>query len=140
MAPSLFLVARTRKKKHTHTRLILVPARTGVKILLKYSTGKIKSNPLEPQFETSATMSQSLDGTKTAVTLPHCSESTKESIAGWSFSDQRDVAGVMAERRDVRQEKCTGKGASRRRFVLRIGEISYFLLISNTLGLSLIHI
>ena len=28
-------------------------------------------------------MPQSLDGTKTAVALPHCSESTKESIAGW---------------------------------------------------------
>ena len=30
-------------------------------------------------------MSQSLDGTKTAVALPHCIESTKESIAGWSI-------------------------------------------------------
>ena len=28
-------------------------------------------------------MSQSFDDTKTAVALPHCSESTKESIAGW---------------------------------------------------------
>ena len=28
-------------------------------------------------------MSQSLDGTKTAVALPYCSETTRESVAGW---------------------------------------------------------
>ena len=41
-------------------RLVLVRARTAVKISLryKYSTGKIKSNPLEPHFQTSATMSR----------------------------------------------------------------------------------
>ena len=54
-----------------------------VKLLLRYSTGKIKSNPLGPHFETSATMSQSVAGTKTAAALPHCcSESALESIAG----------------------------------------------------------
>ena len=62
---------------------VLVPARTALKILLRYRTGKIKANPQEPHFETSATMSQSLEGTKTAVGLSHCSESTQESITGW---------------------------------------------------------
>ena len=53
-------------------RLVLVPARTAVKLLLKYSTANMKSIPLEPHFETSATMSRSLEGTKTAAALPHC--------------------------------------------------------------------
>ena len=70
-------------------RLVLAPARTAVKLLLGYSTGKIKSNPLEPHFETWATMSQSLEDTKTVVALPHCcSESTQDSPGG-AFSDQR---------------------------------------------------
>ena len=47
---------------------------------------KNKSNNLEPHFPTSATKSRSLDDTKTAVALPHCSESTRDSIAGrWTF-------------------------------------------------------
>ena len=71
----------TKQKKTP--RVVLVPARTAVKLLLGYGTGKIKSNPLQPHFENSATMSRSLDGTKTAVALAHCSESTKASIAGW---------------------------------------------------------
>ena len=33
-------------------RLVLVRARTVVKILLRYSTGKIKSYPMEPLFQT----------------------------------------------------------------------------------------
>ena len=85
-----FLAARTRKKKKMlrlvlvrMLRLVLVRGRTAVKISLRYSTGKIKSNPPEPHFQTSATMSRCLEHTKTAVALPHCSESTEESIAGW---------------------------------------------------------
>ena len=46
------------------------------KNILGYSTGKIKSNPLEPHFQTSATMSRYVGRTKTTVALPHCSEST----------------------------------------------------------------
>ena len=42
-----------------------------------------KSNSVEPHFPTSATKSLSLEDTKTAVALPHCSESTRDSIAGW---------------------------------------------------------
>ena len=50
---------------------------------LGHSTRKNKSNYLEPHFPTSATKSRSLEDTKTAVALPHCSESTRDSIAGW---------------------------------------------------------
>ena len=42
-----------------------------------------KSSDLEPHFLTSATTSRCLEVTKTAVDLLNCSESTKESIAGW---------------------------------------------------------
>ena len=71
------------------TRHVLVPARTTEKLLLGWSTGKIKSNPLEPHLETSATTSQSLDGTETAVALPHYSENTTSPSPGVAFSDQR---------------------------------------------------
>ena len=37
------------------------------------------------------------------------------------------VAGVLTELRNVVREKCRGRGASRRGFVQRIGEISYFV-------------
>ena len=50
------------------------------------STRKNKSNNLEPHFPTSATKSRFLEDTKTAVALSHCSESTRDSIAGsWGF-------------------------------------------------------
>ena len=42
-----------------------------------------KSSDLEPHFPTSTTKSRFLEITKTAVALPHCGESSKESIAGW---------------------------------------------------------
>ena len=71
------LAARTRRETKKNSRLVLVlRARTAVKIFLGYSTGEIKSNPLEPHFQTPATMSRCLERTKTAVALPHCSEST----------------------------------------------------------------
>ena len=72
-----------KKQKTKISGLVLEPARTAVKLLLGYSMGKIISNTLEPYLETLATMSQYFDGTKTAVALPHCSESTIESVAGW---------------------------------------------------------
>ena len=53
------------------------------KKVLGHSTRQNISNDLEPHFPTSATKSRCLEETKTAVALPHCSESTKESIAGW---------------------------------------------------------
>ena len=61
------------EKQKKMPSLVLVHARAAVKILLRYSTGKIKSNPLEPHFQTLATMSRCLEPTKTAVALPHCS-------------------------------------------------------------------
>ena len=66
-ATCLFVAARTRKKQNKLPRLVLVRARPAAKLLLRYSTGKIKSNPREPHFETLATMSQSVEGAKTAV-------------------------------------------------------------------------
>ena len=79
-----FLLHDPEKQKYTTTRTrTLGPDRTAAKLLLRYSTGKIKSNPPEPHFQTSATMSWCMEGAITAVALPHCSESTKESIAGW---------------------------------------------------------
>ena len=70
------MVPFQKKNTHIHTRLVHVPAPTAVKSSLRVSTGKIKSNPLEPQphFQTSGTMSRSLEGTKTAVDWPHCTE------------------------------------------------------------------
>ena len=53
------------------------------KKILGHCTRKNKSNHLEPHFPTSATKSRCLEDTKTAVALPHCSESIKESIVGW---------------------------------------------------------
>ena len=38
---------------------------------------------IRPHFLTSATKSRCLEGTKTAVALPQCSEGTEKSIAGW---------------------------------------------------------
>ena len=48
----LFLAARTRKQKKKTPRLVLAPARTAAKLLLRYCTGEIESNPLEPRFQT----------------------------------------------------------------------------------------
>ena len=39
----------------------------------------------------------------------------------------KSVAEVVAERRNVVQEKYTGRGASSRRFVQKIGEMTFFL-------------
>ena len=61
------------EKKEKKSRLVFVRARTEVKLSLRYSTGKIEANPLEPHFQTSATMSRCLERTKTAVAVPHCS-------------------------------------------------------------------
>ena len=38
---------------------------------------------LDPHFPSSGTKTRCLEDTKIAVALPRCSESTKESIAGW---------------------------------------------------------
>ena len=56
---------------------------TAAKKIVGHSTRKNKSNDLEPHFPTSARKPRCLEDKKTAAALPHCSESTKESIAGW---------------------------------------------------------
>ena len=72
-------------------------------------------------------MSQSLDVTKTAVALPHCSESTKESITGWCiFGSEVWLESWQNDGTSYMQEKYTGRGASSGRFVQKVGEISFF--------------
>ena len=76
-------IHRTRlTKKYSHVRVLLIDG-GAVKKTLGHSTKESKSNNLEPHFPTSATKSRSLEDTKTAVALPHCSETTRDSIAGW---------------------------------------------------------
>ncbi|CAN0404614.1 unnamed protein product [Laminaria digitata] len=70
--------------KITCTYGLIARTRYGSKKKVGRSMRKRKSNDLEPHFQTSATMSRSLrEGMKTAAALPHCSESTEESIGGW---------------------------------------------------------
>ena len=67
-------------------------------------------------------MSRSLKGTKTAVALPHRSESTprvhRRVVCFWIDG----VACVMAEVLNVLQEHTEVRGASSRGFVQRIGK------------------
>ena len=42
------------------------------------------------------------------------------------FRNKTSLAQVVAERRNVVQEKYTGRGASSRRFVQKIGEMTFF--------------
>ena len=91
----VFYCCRARKKRY-------LAHRTGTRFFFKYLYVRVrlidggavkkhlatvreknKSNNLEPHFPTWATKSRSLEDTKTAVALPHCSGSTKDSIAGW---------------------------------------------------------
>ena len=51
--------------------------------LLHRLDGKIKSNHLAPHFETSTITLQSVAYPKNYVALPHCTESSHPSIAGW---------------------------------------------------------
>ena len=53
-------------------------------------------------------MSQSFDSTKTAVALPHCSESTEESVAGWCIFGSAVWLEFMAELRNAVREKYRG--------------------------------
>ena len=87
----LFLATRTQKDKKT-TCTCIIRSRTTVKILLGYSTGTIKSSPLEPRFQTSAIMSRCLERPRNCCRLPHCSESTyvfKSLSPGGAFSEQK---------------------------------------------------
>ena len=61
--------------KYLYVRVLLIDGREAQKTL-DHSTRQNKSNNMEPHFPTSATKSRSLEDTKTAVALPHCSKST----------------------------------------------------------------
>ena len=122
----MFLGCTNPKKQNKNSRLVIVRARTALKILLRYRTGKIKANPLQPHFETSATMSQSLEGTKTAVGLSHCSESTQESITGWCIFGSTVWLKLWQSDGMSYKRKYTGRGASNCRFVQKFGEMTFF--------------
>ena len=121
-----FLLHEPEKKTKKISRLVLVRARTAVKMLLEYSTQNMKSNPLEPHFGTSATMSQSLDSTKTVVALPHRSESTKGSFAGWCIFGSQVWLELWQNDGMSYKKNTRGRGASSRRFVQRIDEMTFF--------------
>ena len=63
-----------KKKNTTRTRTCsysyVLVQRHDAEMLIRCSTGKIKSNHLGPNVHTSATMSRCLERTKTAVALP----------------------------------------------------------------------
>ena len=67
-------------------------------------------------------MSRSLKGTKTAVALPHRSESTQESIAGWCVFGSTVWLEFMVDVPNVLQEHTEVRGASSRGFLQRIGK------------------
>ena len=109
----------------SYARLLLIDGGT-VKKVLGHSTSTNKSNDLEPHFPTSATKPRCLEDTTTAAALPQCSESTKESIAGWwtfGLEVTLELYGV-AER--LKQKKNGGRGASSCGFVRRIGPFVFF--------------
>ena len=75
-----------RSTLYTTSILVMLIDGGAVKKRLGHSTRKNKSNDLEAHFPTSATKSRCVEDAKTAAALPHCSESTKEPIAGrWTF-------------------------------------------------------
>ena len=78
-----------RKQSNTVKTRTRTSARTAVKLflLLGSSTRKIESNQLEPHFETSATVSESLDGTKAAVACHTVVRAPKSKSPGGAFSD-----------------------------------------------------
>ena len=95
-------------------------------------TRKNKSNDLEPNFPTSDTKSRCLENTKTAVALPHCSESTKESIVGW-WTSGLDVRLELGRTYETSYAKTMEvEGASSRILVRRIGLFIYFCGRCNT--------
>ena len=65
---------------------------------------------LEPQFQTSTTLSRCLQVTRIAATLPHGSKSTREWIAGWYVFGSE---GVMVELRNIVHKNYSGRCGSR---------------------------
>ena len=66
---------------------------------------KNKSNNWNHIFQLQRQSRGPLEDTKTAVALPHCSESTRDSIAGWWAFLLEVTTGVMAELRNVVRKK-----------------------------------
>ena len=117
----VFYCCRCRKKMSNAHRW------RSSKKTLGHSTRKNKSNYLEPHFPTSATKSRSLEDTKTAVALPHCSESTRYSIAGW-WTSRVDVTPELRRKHVTSYvKKKKGGGASSRGFLRKIGISDFFL-------------
>ena len=104
MVPHASFFLHEPEKKKKIPLLVLVPVRTALKVLLRYCTGKIKSNPLEPHFQTSATKSRCLVRTKAAVALPQHLR-VHGRVVHFRI---KSVTGVMAQWWNVIQEKYTG--------------------------------
>ena len=129
-------IHRTRFfEKCSYVRPLLIDG-GAVKKMLGHNTRKNKSN-LEPHFPSSATKSRCLEDTKTAVALPQCSESTKESIAGWwAFGSEVRLELWRNYTNIVRAKKNGGRGASSRGFVGSIGFCHYFYCGRCNIGVS----
>ena len=109
---------KTERKKTS--RLVHVRARTEVKILLRYSTGK--SNPTLrdhiSNFSDNVAVFRAHESCCRIATLQLEHVRVDRRVVYFGI---RSVAEVVAERRNVGQEKNTGRGASSRRFVQKIG-------------------
>ena len=106
--------------------LVVVIDGGAVQKVLGHSKTKNKSNDLEPHFPNSPTASRCQESTKTAVALPHCSENTKDSIAGL------EVRLELWWNYGMSYPKNGGRGASNRRFVRTIGFFVLFCRRCNT--------
>ena len=82
---------------------------------------------MEPHFQTPATRSRSIEGTKTTAALPLCSECTKEPFAGRETFGSTLTAGAVAKLRNILHEKITGRGASGCLFGRRLGKKRVFV-------------
>ena len=81
-------------------------------------------------------MSRCVERTKTAVALPHCcSESTEESTAGWCiFGSKVWLKLWKSDGMSYKKNTQVRRGASSRRFVQKIGEMTFFCGRCNTGG------
>ena len=98
-----------------------------VKKKFGHSTRESKSNNLEPHSPTTTTKSRSLKDTKTSVALPHCGESTRDSIAGWwTFWLKVTPELWRSYGTSYVRKKNGGRGVSSRVFVGKIGFSDFF--------------
>ena len=116
--------------KYSYVRVLLIHGGAVKKHLATghSSTKKSNSNNLEPPFP--ATKSRSLrtrEDTKTAVASPHCNESTRNSIPGWSTLLMEVTPELWRSYgTSYVRKKNGGRGVSSRVFVGKIGFSDFF--------------